>query len=132
MLRKNKHIIQKKVLRVKFRAKQLQDKLNEAKENLDKVSSKNIEDLIKTHKLNDSKSVMIKEIVSASKFSNPRNRRYSENWLLLCLLFYIRASGAYKFLRNQQLFQLPCIILYKNILALLKQTVVLINSFLNS
>lgn len=45
VLRKNKHIIQKKVLRVKFRVIQLQDKLNEAKENLDKVSSTTIENL---------------------------------------------------------------------------------------
>lgn len=82
-LRKNKHIIKKKVLRVNFRVKKLKDKLNDVKEKLDKVSSKSIEDLIKTHKLNDSQSFMIKEIVSVSKFSNPKNRRYSENWLLL-------------------------------------------------
>jgi len=108
------------VLRVKFRVKQLQDKLNEAKENLDKVSSTTIEDLVKTHKLNDSQSVMIKEIVSASKFSNPKNRRYSENLLLLCLLFHIRASGAYKFLRDQQLLPLPCITTIQKYISIVK------------
>lgn len=120
VLRKNKHIIQKKVLRVKFRAKQLQDKLNEAKENLDKVSLKTIEDLVKIHKLNDSQSVMIKEMVSASKFGNPKNRRYSDNWLLLCLLFHIGASGAYTFLRDQQLLPLPSITTIQKYISIVK------------
>ncbi|KAF0739137.1 THAP-type domain-containing protein [Aphis craccivora] len=52
---------------------------------------------------------MIKEKIAASKYKNPKNRRYSENWLLLCLLFHIRAFGAYKILRNQNLLPLPCI-----------------------
>lgn len=82
--------------------------MNIAKDNLNKVSINNIEDLIKTYKLNDSQSIMMKEIAAASKYSNSKHRRYTENWLLLCLLFHIRASGAYKFLRDQNLLPLPC------------------------
>lgn len=46
---------------------------------------------------------MLKEVIAASKYTNPKNRHYSEDWLLLCLLSHIRSSGAYKFLRYQQL-----------------------------
>lgn len=108
ILRKDKHKIQKRVLRAKFRIKKLEAELNTAKESLSTMSYNSIEDLINKHKLNDSQSTMIKEIIAASKYKNPKNRRYSENWLLLCLLFHIRASGAYKFLRNQNLLPLPC------------------------
>lgn len=36
------------------------------------------------------------------------NRCYSENWMLLCLLFNIRLPGAYRFLREQDVLPLPC------------------------
>lgn len=82
-LRKDKHKIQKRVLRAKFRIKKLEAELNTAKESLSTMSYNSIEDLINKHKLNDSQSTMIKEIIAASKYKNPKNRRYSENWLLL-------------------------------------------------
>jgi len=51
---------------------------------------------------------LIREIIMASWYKNPKNRHYSEKWMLLCLLFNIRSPGAYRFLREQELMPLPC------------------------
>lgn len=39
---------------------------------------------------NQGQCEIVKEIYSAAKVKNPKNRRYNENWMLLCLLFQIR------------------------------------------
>ncbi|XP_029343250.1 uncharacterized protein LOC107885004 [Acyrthosiphon pisum] len=95
-------------LRARHRVKLLQNHLNEFKEKLNKLSDTSVENIIIENKLNDSQSTIIRELVSASKYKNPKNRRYSENWILLCLLFNIRSPGAYRFLRELELMPLPC------------------------
>lgn len=68
-------MIQKRVLRAKFRIKVLEDELSVAKDGLGKIPSSSIEEIINKHRLNDSQSIMIKEIIATSKYSNPENRR---------------------------------------------------------
>lgn len=108
ILRKTKHKIQKQLLRRMYRMKILESELNNVQENLNNMSNITIDDLIIKHSLNDSQSVMLREIVNASKYKKIKNKKYSENWLLLRLLFNIRESGAYNFLLNQNLLPLPC------------------------
>ncbi|KAF0746350.1 Uncharacterized protein FWK35_00019825, partial [Aphis craccivora] len=36
-------------------------------------------------------------------------RRYSENWMMLCLLFQIRSPSGYKFLKDQNILPFPCL-----------------------
>ncbi|KAF0740072.1 Uncharacterized protein FWK35_00016710 [Aphis craccivora] len=50
----------------------------------------------------------VQEIVNASKVTNLKNRRYSENWILLCMLLKIRSPSTYGFLREQGILPLPC------------------------
>lgn len=57
--------------------------------------------------MNDSQKCLIKEYFAASKIKNSKNRRFSENWLMLCLLFNIRSPSAYKYLRKSALMPLP-------------------------
>jgi len=40
--------------------------------------------------VSDIQGELIKEIVAAAKTKNSKGRRYSENWMMLCLLFQIR------------------------------------------
>ncbi|KAF0734603.1 Transposable element P transposase [Aphis craccivora] len=77
---------------------------------------------------------LIKEIFSTAKVKNTKNRKYSENWIMLCLLFQIslpvrwepllpsrglaislcctsaqKSPSGYKYLRNQNILPLPCV-----------------------
>lgn len=119
-IRQDKHRIQKKVLRAKFRVKILESELSDAKDELSKIPCNLIEDIIHKHQLNDSQAIMLREVIAVSKYTNPKNRRYSQDWLLLCLLFHIRSSGAYKFLRDQQLLPLPCTTTIRKYISIIK------------
>lgn len=70
----------------------------------------------------ESQKTLIKECFSASKNKNTKSRRYSENWLMLCLLFNIRSPGAYKYLRDSQLLPLPHPKIVRQLLSCLKST----------
>lgn len=65
---------------------------------------------------------LLSECFAAIKIKNSRNRRYSENRLLLCLLFSIRSPGAYKYLRESQLLPLPSMKTVRQLLSSLKTT----------
>lgn len=39
---------------------------------------------------NESQKAVINEIIASSKIKNPKGHRYSENWLLMCILLNIR------------------------------------------
>ena len=64
-------------------------------------------------------TTVIKEIVSAASTKNKKARRYSEHWLLLCLLFHIRSPSGYNFLRNLNLLPLPTTKTVRNCLRLI-------------
>ena len=45
--------------------------------------------------------------MAVGKASDAKGRRYSHEWLLLCLLLYIRSSATYNMLRNNGVLPLP-------------------------
>jgi len=48
--------------------------------------------------MNDSQRTLILECFPASKVEKSKSRRYSENWLMLCLLLNIRSPSTYNYL----------------------------------
>lgn len=50
----------------------------------------------------------LKEIIAAASTKDVKNRRYSEEWIMLCLLMNIRSPGYYEFLRKNDVLPLPC------------------------
>jgi len=57
--------------------------------------------------MNESQKTLVIECFAAAKYKNPKIRRYTENWLMLCLLLNIRSPSAYKYLRARTLLPLP-------------------------
>ncbi|KAE9521372.1 hypothetical protein AGLY_018194 [Aphis glycines] len=56
--------------------------------------------------MNESQKILVIECFAAAKYRNPKSRRYTENWLMLCLLLNIRSPSAYKYLRESALLPL--------------------------
>jgi len=54
------------------------------------LSDSALNSLFISNRLNDSQKTIIQEIVNSSKAPKSNNRRYSENWILLCILLKIR------------------------------------------
>jgi len=74
----------------------LENSLNEIKNNMKQISQSRLEELLKDSNISNSQSDLVHEIFRAAKIKNPKNRRYSENWMLLCMLLQIRYLSQHK------------------------------------
>jgi len=54
------------------------------------LTDASIQNILQQSNLNKSQSTLIQEIISTSKVSNLTHKRYTDNWILLCILFHIR------------------------------------------
>lgn len=52
--------------------------------------------------------LVISEIFECSKRKSSKSNRYSEDWILLCLLLHMRSPAAYRLLRENNILPLPC------------------------
>jgi len=89
-IRKVKNTITKKFSRASLKITRLQNHLNDIKDKMKKITHYNLEKVLQSSNIPNSQSELIHEIFKAAKLKNPKNRKYSENWLLLCMLFQIR------------------------------------------
>lgn len=64
--------------------------------------------------------LLIKEIFAAAEKKGPKGNRYTEDWIMLCMLLHIRSPSGYSFTRENKLFPLPCIRSIRNYLQLIK------------
>lgn len=89
-IQKAKDAIKKKYTRATIRINKLYDRLNNIRVQMKKVSDANLSQILENNNVSNCQRDLINEIFKASKLTNPKNRRYTENWILLCLLFQIR------------------------------------------
>jgi len=54
-----------------------------------KLSAHALNDILNNNNINELQQTLIREILN-SCLVKPTNRRYSENWILLCILLHIR------------------------------------------
>lgn len=64
--------------------------------------------------------LLIKEIFAAAKKKSAKGNRYTEDWIMLCMLLHIRSPSGYSFMRENKLLPLPCIRSIRNYLQLIK------------
>lgn len=74
------------------------------------------------NKISENQKIIIQEIISSSKKKCPRGNRYTEDWVMLCMLLHIRSPAGYKFLQSNQLLPLPCIRTIRRYLAMISGT----------
>jgi len=88
--KRSKLYIKRKNSRANIKIHKLQNELNDIKVEMSKMSQDTLNEILLKSKIPDSQVMIVKEIFSAAKFKNSKSRRYSENWMLSCLLFQIR------------------------------------------
>lgn len=121
--RRIKNNLQKNFNRAKKKVTDLKLELNNVQKEMSKISDYSIKEKIDLcENINESQKTLILECFTASKVKNTKNRRYSDNWLMLCLLFNIRSPSAYKYLRNSALLPLPHPKTVRRHLSLIKST----------
>lgn len=77
---------------------QLKSHLISIKNQMKEISNSTLTKLIEDSEISKCQSILLHEIFAAAKFKNPKSRHYSDNWMILCLLFQIRFIYIYVFL----------------------------------
>ncbi|XP_029347311.1 uncharacterized protein LOC115034437 [Acyrthosiphon pisum] len=101
--------MKKKTIRAKQGIKRLKNILSEVQNQMKNCSDTIIQQSLESAGINTNQCNLIKEIFAAAKVKNPKGRRYSEDWMMLCLLFQIRSPSGYKFLKDQNILPFPCV-----------------------
>ena len=101
--------MQKKMKAQVRKNRSLQMRINNLKEELSnqqglmsKVTDSDME------KVSANQRLVVEEIVSAAKREDSRGNRYSDEFIMLCMLMNIRSPSYYEFLRNNKIIPLPC------------------------
>jgi len=89
-LRKTKKAIFKNFSRANRKINRLQSSLNDCKNKMKELSDSKISQILENSAIPKCQSELILEIFAAARLKNPKNRKYCENWMLMCLLFQIR------------------------------------------
>ncbi|CAI6357865.1 unnamed protein product [Macrosiphum euphorbiae] len=108
-LKKVKYVIKQKYSRASLKIARLQRDLIEIQNKMKDISDSSLNNMLNASNIPECQTKLVQEIFNAAKMKNPKNRKYSENWMLLCLLFQIRSPSGYKFLREQNILRLPCV-----------------------
>lgn len=89
-LKRIKNGVARSLFRSKRKIINLEFTLNEIKNKMKAMSNNSLQQIIQNNNIPKYQTDLLYEIFNASKIKNLKNRRYSENWMLLCLLFQIR------------------------------------------
>lgn len=89
-LKQSKRLARQRAIRSNNKVIKLQTELNDIKQKMKDMSDGSFSNIINDPKFIKIQSELLQRIFAAAKMKNPKNRRYSENWMLLCLLFQIR------------------------------------------
>lgn len=95
------------VRRIKKLVKILKDKVFHAQDCIRNLNKQSIID--KCNKLNipQVQQMCIKEMIAAVNNESATGNRYSEDWIMLCLLMHIRSPAHYRFLLKNDILPLP-------------------------
>lgn len=85
------------IIRFRSTIENLNTNLGKLKKQTENLSDTSLNKLFALNNLNDSQKTLIQEIINTSKVPNPKNKRYSENWILLCVILKIRYLCLNKF-----------------------------------
>ncbi|KAE9522438.1 hypothetical protein AGLY_017163 [Aphis glycines] len=105
---KRKKSLKQNNYRLRTTITNLNSKLSGLQQQTKDLNDSSVTKIFETYNLNTSQKIIIQEIINSSKVANSKNRRYSEDWILLCILLKIRSSSTYGFLKNQDILPLPC------------------------
>lgn len=89
------------------RVKQLMTCITEQRAQIAKMQDSTLDARCAELNIPASQKLALKEIIAASK-KNAKGRRYTKEWIMLCMLMNIRSPGYYEFLRKNSILPLPC------------------------
>lgn len=72
------------------------------------VDPLSIEDELKKKNICENEKIVISKILKAFKCKSRMGHRYSDEWLILCLILHMKSPATYRLLRETNMLPLPC------------------------
>ncbi|KAH9377962.1 hypothetical protein HPB48_015074 [Haemaphysalis longicornis] len=119
-LRRANYALRRSKSRLLKRFKNLSIELKQARQRIHTLSEEELDVKLSQMNLPSAQLTAVKECISAARFENKKSRRYTEGWLLMCLLLHIRSPAAYSFLRGNDVLPLPCVTTIRRYLSLVR------------
>ncbi|KAH7958092.1 hypothetical protein HPB51_027924 [Rhipicephalus microplus] len=99
-LRHARSAVQRSRARLAKRNKLLWSSLQAAMKELTDLQEQDIKEKLKGFDIPPAQLLLIEECVSVARCASKTSRRYTDDWILLCLLLHIRSPATYSFLRT--------------------------------
>ena len=93
--------------RAKLRVQVLKNATFKLQHDLKVVKNTAFENKFNATNICKTQKMVIREMITAAK-NNKTGRRYSDNWIILCMLMNVRSPMYYEFLRKNNVLPLPC------------------------
>lgn len=121
MLRRKLRKTYARLLRAEKTIKRIKKLLDDAQETIEKLNAETVAEKLKKLQPNIPKNqfTVIEEIINGAKRKSSKGNRYTEDWLLLCMLMHIRSPALYNMMRNNDILPLPCSRTISNYFALI-------------
>ncbi|XP_015593444.1 uncharacterized protein LOC107266920 [Cephus cinctus] len=93
--------------RASEKIKKIQGIISKAQMTIKNLREQSIKDKCEKLKLPEPQQLAIQEIIAAAGKDNKKGNRYSENWVMMSMLMFIRSPAYYRFLRENDVLPLP-------------------------
>ncbi|XP_071644830.1 uncharacterized protein [Temnothorax longispinosus] len=97
----------RKLTRKETKIKQITEYIDELQKKMDEIETESLEKKIEKLNLPEPQVVLIRECISTARKKSSTNNRYSNEWMLTCLLLHIRSTATYNMLRENKILPLP-------------------------
>ena len=82
--------------------------LEKCQARMSQMCSLSVQKLLDKENITGNERLAINEILKASKNKSVKSRKYSDEWIMLCLLLHMKSPTTYNFLRDNNFLVLPC------------------------
>ncbi|XP_024882946.1 uncharacterized protein LOC112461798 [Temnothorax curvispinosus] len=109
----------RKAKRTKYRVELLMQSLKNKEAEIVAIQDQTLNEKCSALKVPATQRIALKEIIAAASKKHDRGRRYTDEWIMLCVLMNIWSPGFYEFLRKNNVMPLPCTRTIRNYISLI-------------
>lgn len=106
-LREKLGTAKKATTRANLKISELGKELEDLRIKLQGCEASVISEHLQNGKITANTATALKEILSDAKRKGPQGRRYSEDWILLCMLLHMRSPTGYRFIHENGILPVP-------------------------
>ena len=118
-LRKKVQREKRKAIFAKYRVDLLSKELSERQKQISEITNGALDKKCSKEKIPETQRIVLQEILTSSKVENSKGRRYSHEFIMLCMLLNIRSQSNYEYLQRHEILSLPCHNTLRNYLSIL-------------